>query len=178
MSFLAIPVALALAMATFPVGQAEVQTVPQVDLERYLGRWYEVARFPNDFQKDCAGDVRATYSKRTDGRLKVLNECSTRDGKEKSAEGVARVVDATTNAKLKVRFAPAFLSWISAVWGDYWILGLDRDYRWATVGSPDRKYLWILSRTPQIGEAEYDRAVKHATDNGFDGSRLVRTPQR
>ena len=153
-----------------------VKTVPKVDVDRYLGRWYELARFPNVFQRQCEGDVRATYARRSDGRLDVTNECRTRDGMT-TATGVARIVDTATNAKLKVRFAPAALSFLPFVWGDYWILGLQDDYRWAVVGTPDRKYLWILSRTPVLGDEELNRAREIASANGFDVSRLVTTPQ-
>jgi apolipoprotein D and lipocalin family protein len=152
-----------------------VTTVERVDLERYLGKWYEVARFPNRFQDQCAGDVAATYVRRPDGRIDVLNECRTKDGSTDTAKGVARVVDERTGAKLKVRFAPAFLSFLPFVWGDYWILGLADDYSWATVGSPDRKYLWILSRTPQLEPSALEQARGRAAVNGFDVDRLVPT---
>ena len=154
-----------------------VVTVPQVDLDRYLGQWYEIARFPNRFQKKCAGEVRATYAKRPDGRIDVLNECTTGDGQVTKAAGVARVVDERSRAKLKVRFAPAALSFLPFVWGDYWILGLADDYSWATVGSPDRGYLWVLSRTASLDEASYAAAVERARANGFDVGRLERTRQ-
>ena len=155
----------------------EVQVVPSVDLDRYAGRWYEIARYPNRFQRDCTGDVRATYTRRPDGRIDVLNQCATADGVN-DARGIARVADKTTNAKLEVRFAPAILSWIPAVWGDYWVIGLDPDYRWAVVGSPDRKYLWVLSRTPLMADADYAAAVSGAASNGFDPGGLVKTPQQ
>jgi len=165
-----------LMMALTPQPQP-VATVPQVDLDRYLGQWYEIARFPNRFQKKCAGEVRATYAKRPDGRIDVVNECATGDGRVTKAAGVARVVDERTRARLKVRFAPAALSFLPFVWGDYWILGLAEDYSWATVGSPDRGYLWILSRTPSLDEGAYAAAVERARANGFDTSRLERTRQ-
>ena len=154
-----------------------VTTVSSVDLARYAGDWFEVARYPNWFQKKCAGDVKATYAQRPDGRITVTNRCRTADGDTTEAAGIARVVDETTRAKLKVRFAPSFLSFLPFVWGDYWILGLDEDYRWAVVGSPDRNYLWILSRTPALEPAMYDKAVAQARANGFDVSRLQRTNQ-
>ena len=119
-----------------------VRTVPAVNLDRYAGEWFEVARFPNRFQDQCTGEVRATYARRTDGRIDVTNRCRTAEGVD-DAKGVARVIDTQTSAKLKVRFAPAYLSWLPSVWGDYWIIGLADDYGWAVVGSPDRKYLWI-----------------------------------
>ncbi len=151
-----------------------MRTVDKVDLTRYVGEWFEIARFPNRFQRQCLGDVRATYATRPDGRLDVINRCRTGTGATE-ARGVARVVDVATSARLKVRFAPAFLSFLPAVWGDYWVLGLAPDYSWATVGTPDRKYLWILGRTASLGTESYASALDAATSNGFDVSRLVRT---
>ena len=147
-----------------------VRTVETVDLERYAGDWYEVARLPNRFQRRCVSDVRARYVIRTDGQLDVLNQCRTADGVIE-ARGVARIVDTRTSAKLKVRFAPAALSFLPFVWGDYWILGLAADYSWAVVGSPDRKYLWILSRRPELPANARTAALATASANGFDTSR-------
>jgi len=152
-----------------------VRTVDRVDLDRYLGDWFEAARFPNRFQRVCAGDVKASYSRRTDGRIDVVNRCRKQDGTTTVASGVARIVDPATSAKLKVRFAPAALSFLPFVWGDYWILGLAPDYSWATVGSPDRDYLWILSRTPLLDDERFAAAVNIAKSMGFDVSRLTRT---
>ena len=119
---------------------APVRTVPIVDLDRYAGDWFEIARFPNRFQRQCVGDVRASYTRRSDGRIDVVNRCRTADG-QTEARGVARIVDERTFARLKVRFAPAWLSWLPAVWGDYWIIGLAADYSWAVVGDPGREVL-------------------------------------
>jgi apolipoprotein D and lipocalin family protein len=149
-----------------------------VDLSRYGGLWYEIARLPNRFQDRCAGDVVATYTLRSDGRVAVVNECQQSDGKAARAEGVARRADEKGPAsRLKVRFAPAWLSFLPPVWGDYWILELDRDYRHAVVGDPSRKYLWILSRTPEMDAATYDSLVASAGRLGFDVTRLARTAQ-
>jgi apolipoprotein D and lipocalin family protein len=156
-------------------GAEPVRTVDSVDLERYLGEWFEVARFPNRFQRSCVGDVRADYARRADGRLDVINRCRTDDGAMKEAQGVARVVDSATSAKLKVRFAPAVLSFLPFVWGDYWILGLADDYSWAVVGSPDRQYLWVLSRTPGLDQERLATALATARTNGFDVERLETT---
>lgn len=153
---------------------AAVRTVDAVDLDRYLGDWCEIARFPNRFQRHCIGDVRATYARRADGRIDVINRCRTADGVSE-AQGIARVVDRRTSAKLKVRFAPAVLSWLPFVWGDYWILGLADDYSWSVVGSPDRQYLWILAREGTFDANRYASAVRVARDNGFDTERLVKT---
>lgn len=144
-----------------------------VDFNRYLGEWFEIARFPNRFQRACTGDVRATYTRRSDGRIDVLNQCRATDGRLIEAHGVARIVDAHTSAKLKVRFAPAVLSFLPFVWGDYWIVGLGDDYSWAVVGSPDRRYLWILARAPTTAGLNAARAAARA--NGFDTDRLVMT---
>jgi apolipoprotein D and lipocalin family protein len=153
---------------------AAVRTVESVNLERYLGDWFEIARYPNRFQRRCTGNVRASYARRPDGRLDVINRCRTAEGAIE-ARGVARVVDARTSAKLKVRFAPAALSFLPFVWGDYWILGLAEDYSWAVVGSPDRKYLWLLARTPALGTQRYNAALEVVRRNGFDAGRLVKT---
>ena len=173
------PLVLAFALAAAPgaAGQDRpVQTVGKVDLSRYVGEWFEVARFPNRFQRQCLGDVRAVYAIRQDGRLDVVNRCRTDNGVTE-ARGVARVVDSRTAAKLKVRFAPAILSFLPAVWGDYWVVGLAPDYSWATVGSPDRKYLWILGRTPAIETEAYAAALEAAKSNGFDVASLIKTEQ-
>lgn len=169
---------LIIALAAAPgQGQPPVQTVDRVDLQRYAGEWFEIARFPNDFQDHCARDVRARYTLRDDGRVDVVNTCVTAEGKIDEAEGVARIVDRATSARLEVRFAPAILSFLPGVWGDYWIIGLAPDYSWAVVGSPDRKYLWVLSRTRRLDDAAYEKALDAARANGFDESRLVKTPQ-
>ena len=156
---------------------APVRTVERVDLQRYLGEWFEIARFPNRFQRICAGDVRATYARRPDGRIDVINRCRTAQGAVQEAQGVARVVDLKTSARLKVRFAPGFLSFLPFVWGDYWVIGLADDYSWAVVGSPDRAYLWILGRTPVLPADRYESALAAARASGFDVQRLVKTSQ-
>lgn len=143
------------------------RTVERVDLARYAGTWYEIASFPTRFQRGCTGTT-ASYGLRDDGRVSVRNRCI-RDGEERGIEGVAWPVD-PSNARLKVRFFWPFA-------GDYWVLALDPDYRWALVGHPDRDYLWILSRTPRLDDALYDALVAKAQAQGFEVSRLVRTPQ-
>jgi apolipoprotein D and lipocalin family protein len=155
---------------------APVRTVPSVDLDRYLGDWFEIARLPNRFQRECVGDVRATYVRRSDGLLDVVNRCRTLEG-ETEARGIARIVDERAFAKLKVRFAPAWLSWLPMVWGDYWIIGLAPDYSWAVVGEPGRNYLWILARAPQLDDESIAAARSAARASGYDVDRLVPTPQ-
>lgn len=147
-----------------------LETVPSVDLNRYAGRWYEIARYPNRFQRQCAGDTMATYSLLGDGRIAVVNTCRTKDGKVDVAKGKAKISDKRTNTKLKVTFFWPFS-------GDYWIIGLDREYRWAVVGEPSRKYLWILSRTPEMKHEDYNAALRAVRKNGYDEARLLMTPQ-
>lgn len=154
----------------------EVKTVPSVDLKRYVGKWYEIAKFPNGFQKKCVSGTTAEYSAGVDGEINVINRCKTADGNDE-AQGVARVVAGSNNSKLQVRFAPAWLGWLPMVWGDYWIMELDPQYTLVTVGSPSREYLWILSRTPAITDEQYENAVNNATKQGFDTSRLVKSKQ-
>ena len=153
------------------------QTVDKVDLERYAGKWYEIARFPNRFQKQCVGNTTAEYAKREDGDITVTNRCRTEEGKTDVAEGRARIADPATNARLEVRFAPAIVAWLPMVWAPYWILDLAPDYSLAAVGDPQREYLWILARTPKIDEDKYEALVNRLTAQGFDTARLVRTKQ-
>lgn len=173
---LAVAVAPTLQPAVQAQTASQVRTVPSVDLDRYAGEWFEIARFPNRFQRQCVGDVRATYARRTDGRLDVVNRCRAADG-ETEARGVARIVDERSFAKLKVRFAAAWLSWLPMVWGDYWIIGLAPDYSWAVVGDPGREYLWILARAPHLDDEALAAARTIARGNGFDVDLLATTPQ-
>jgi apolipoprotein D and lipocalin family protein len=152
-------------------------TVASVDLERYAGRWFEIARYPNSFQKGCVGTT-ADYVLRPDGRIRVLNACriDTLDGKEKTAQGRARVVEGSNGSRLKVRFAP---DWIPFAEGDYWILHLEPDYSAVLVGDPAGKYLWVLSRTPQLAEETYARVLERAQTLGYATAplQLVLQPQ-
>ena len=149
----------------------ELQVVPYVDLDRYTGTWYEIARYPHKFQKGCTGS-RATYTLRDDGKLSVLNECYEESDRRKlrSAKGKAWVVDTKTNAKLKVSFFWPFS-------GDYWIIDLGRDYEYAVIGHPERKYLWILSRTQVMDEGVYGGILNRLKAQHYDISGLIRTQQ-
>jgi apolipoprotein D and lipocalin family protein len=152
----------------WPAEAQAPQTVPFVDLQKYAGKWYEIARYPNRFQKKCISDVRATYSLMSDGKVSVLNQCTQANGKTKTANGTGKVVDRTGNAKLKVTFFWPF-------YGDYWILDLDSNYTFAVVGEQDRKYLWILSRTPEIDSNLYNKILERIRNQGYDTSKLIRT---
>ena len=149
-----------------------LETVAHVDLRRYVGTWYEIANFPQRFQRGCTATT-ATYTLRDDGEIDVLNRCreGAVDGPEKSAHGRARVVDRSTNAKLEVSFFRPF-------WGDYWIIDLADDYSYAVVGHPGRDYLWILARAPSMSDATYDGIVARLRTRGYETSRLVRTLHR
>ena len=152
--------------------------VPSVDLARYTGKWYEIARLPNRFQKNCAGEVMAEYAPLAGNQLQVVNACRKKNGQTMRAEGQARLADKSgPNSKLEVRFAPAWLSWLPAVWGDYWIIDLATDYSYSVVGTPDRKYLWILARTPNLDEAIYQRIIQQTAAQGFAVAQLVKTRQ-
>ena len=156
------------------VAAEPLRVVAQVDFNRYAGRWYEIARRPNWFEKSCVSDVTAEYSPNADGRITVINRCRQADGRIKEAAGIARRVDGQPPSVLKVRFAPSFLSFIPQVWGDYQIIALASDYTHAVVGSPDRKYLWFLARTTQLDPDVYNSLVDVARSQGFDTSTLIK----
>lgn len=168
---------IAFAQQNNSANQQEVKTVPNVDLKRYSGKWFEFARYPNKFQKKCVGNTTAIYTIKDDDKIEVLNKCLEKNGKVNDAKGEARIVDKTSNAKLEVRFAPGFLSFLPFVWGDYWIIDLDSDYQYAAVGDPKREYLWILSRSPKLDDATYQNILRRVEKMGFNPGKLVKTPQ-
>lgn len=152
-----------------------LSTVSSVDLTRYAGTWYEIARLPMWFQRHCV-DSKAIYTSRPDGAIGVHNECVTDTGGHDQIEGVATVVDKATNARLAVVFDNFFARLFgSSHDGNYWILALDSGYHTALIGTPDRRYLWILSRAPQLDEPTYHRLVEQAKRFGFPVSELIRT---
>jgi apolipoprotein D and lipocalin family protein len=156
--------------ATAAGREPELVTVPHVDLARYLGRWYEIARYPNLFEEQCDRDACADYALRDDGRIDVLNSCVRKDGSHSEAKGWAKISNPSTNAKLRVTFYWPFF-------GDYWVLELGENYEYAVVGEPSRKYLWILSRTPQMSEDQYHVITGDLAAKGYDAARLVRVKQ-
>ncbi|MET3383431.1 MULTISPECIES: lipocalin family protein [Variovorax] len=161
-----------------PLMPAPLQVVAPVDLQRYAGIWHEQARLPNRFQKQCAGPVVAEYTPQPGGAVQVLNRCVREDGNFDEAVGAARVVPVAGQpgaGRLQVRFAPAWLGWLPMVWGDYWILKLDRDYQVSLVGTPDRQYLWVLSRAPRLDEAVLRAELDYARSLGFDTDKVVLT---
>ncbi|HUN64913.1 MAG TPA: lipocalin family protein [Bacteroidota bacterium] len=155
-----------------------LRVVTSVDLKQYTGTWFEIARLPNRFQNDCAGDVTATYILLDDGEMKVVNRCRKEHGDTTEAEGLAkRAGDDEPVSKLKVRFAPSFLSFLPFVWGDYWIIDLAADYSYAVIGEPKREYLWVLARTPVMESDTLTQILARVTAQGYDISTIIKTQQ-
>lgn len=178
--FAAALLALAVLAGRAQAAPAPLPVVQQVDLGRYAGTWYEAARLPNYFQRKCASQVTARYAVQPDGQVSVLNQCVDGDGERIQSKGVARRVDASTAGQagqLEVRFLPQWLSWVPFAWGDYSIIALDPQYQVALVGTPNREYLWVLSRRPDLPQAELDQWLAKARDLGFPTDRVTRTPQ-
>ena len=148
--------------------QAPLQTVPHVDLNKYLGKWYDIASFPQRFQKGCTCTT-AEYALGKNGTITVTNTCN-KEGKMKVATAKAKVIDKETNAKLSVQFFWPFK-------GKYWIIDLADDYSYAVVGHPNREYLWILSRTKEMAAATYGAILGRMREKGFDLSKLQKTVQ-
>lgn len=142
-----------------------VTTIRQLDLDRYTGQWHEIAKIPNRFQDQCARATTATYTLREDGRIDVVNRCLDAEGEVEAARGVAKIVDHESNAKLQVSFV-SFLGW-RPFWGDYWVIGLDEDYQWAIVGTPDREYGWVLARAPQLDKRTLEQIFTILEHNGY-----------
>ncbi|KAK2412783.1 hypothetical protein P8452_73090 [Trifolium repens] len=155
----------------------EIEVVKGVDLERYMGRWYEIASFPSIFTPKNGENTRATYTLNTDGTVHVLNETWNK-GKRDYIEGSAYKANPNSDeAKLKVKFyVPPFLP-IIPVTGDYWILYLDQDYQYALIGGPTTKYLWILSRKTHLDDEIYNQLIEKAKEEGYDVTKLHKTPQ-
>ena len=157
----------------------DLPTQPNVDLNRYAGTWHEQARLPASFQKDCVGDVKAEYALQPDGTISVTNQCRKDDGSIKvaNAEGrIAKSGEMEDPARLEVRFAPEWTSWLPMVWGDYWIIRLEGDYEYSLVGTPDRKYLWVLSRADDADPAVVQELLDYAGTLGFPVEEVIRQP--
>ncbi len=177
-AFLALSALIPASISAQSKNQNTLETVASVDLKRYAGKWFEIARYPNKFQKQCAGNTTATYNFLSGGEIEVINQCVKKDGTTIDAKGKGRFADKTNNAKLEVRFAPGFLSFLPKVWGDYWIIDLDDQYNYAAVGDPKREYFWILSRQPEMSDATYQNLLRRAEAKGFNPGKVIKTPQR
>jgi apolipoprotein D and lipocalin family protein len=154
-----------------------VTPVSSVDLKQYSGKWFEIARYQNKFQKNCIGNTTATYKMKEEGKFEVLNECLRKNGTVIDAKGEGKIIDKNSNAKLEVRFAPGYLAFLPSVRGDYWIIDLDTNYQYAVVGDPKREYLWVLSRTPEMNVATYQNILRRLETMGYKPGKLVKTPQ-
>ena len=152
---------------------SEPETVERVDLERYMGLWYEYAKLPNSFQDQCVANTTAEYTLRDDGRVTVVNRCDTADGVD-VATGVARVVDEETNAKLEVSFVE--ILGLNLFWGDYWVIGLGDDYEYAVVGHPERRFGWLLVRDPDVSEDLMDEMFFILESRGYRHADFETTP--
>ena len=149
------------------VKQMEVQAVSSVDLKRYAGKWFEIARYPNKFQKNCVGNTTVTYTQKVDYQMDVSSQCVKKNGAMENTKFEAKITDKTTNAKFDVQNAP----------GDFWIVDLDSDYKYAAIGDPKRENFWILSRESEMKDAVYQDILRRVEKMGFNPGKVVKTPQ-
>ena len=163
--------------ATAPAQPGPLLTIAALDVPRYMGTWYEIAKYPNSFQKKCLADTSAQYSLLPGGTVQVVNRCRKENGDFDQAIGEARQIGAATSPKLQVRFAPAWLSWLPVVWGNYWVIDLDEAYQLVAVSEPTREYLWVLSRTPQVSDQAYGALLLRLKAQGLSLERLERSKQ-
>jgi apolipoprotein D and lipocalin family protein len=156
--------------------QDDPSTNQVINLELYMGTWYEIARYPNKFQAKC-GATSAQYSLTSSGRVNVLNICELKDrpGEFKTAKGIARVVNKVTNAVLSVSFVPLLNQW-GLFGGDYRIIAIDDHYEMVLVGDKKREFLWVLSRTPHLSSSDLNELIKIAEQKGFDPKKIITTP--
>jgi apolipoprotein D and lipocalin family protein len=166
------------ALAVGAWAQDSLATIPSLNVQRYMGTWYEIAKYPNFFQKKCVSNTVANYEAQANGTIRVTNRCTDSDGKTKEALGEARQIGNATSPKLEVRFAPAWLSFLPLVWGDYWIIDLDADYQLVAISEPRQELLWVLSRTPTPNPEAYKLLTERLAKRGFDLKKMEATPQR
>ena len=176
-TLLVLSTALAHAADATPPPAPALTPIASLDVPRYMGTWYEIAKYPNFFQRQCAADTQADYSARSDGMVQVVNRCRKANGEMSVAVGAARQLGDANSPKLEVRFAPAWLSFIPLVWGDYWVIDIDPAYQLVAVSEPKREYLWILSRTAKVAPAAYDALLARLVTQGFDLKRLELSKQ-
>ncbi|MPW45812.1 lipocalin family protein [Acinetobacter guerrae] len=164
-----------LAVATVAYAQSKpLPTVERVELDKYLGVWYEIARKPMFFENKCARDITATYTLNENGNVSLDNRCYSKDGELKQSVGEAFVENPPFNTKLKVSFLPEAVRWVPVARGDYWILKLDENYQTVLVGEPSRKYLWVLSRTPDLSEDIVNEYLNYAKSLGYQLNDIIR----
>ena len=171
-------VLIGLGAATLAYAQTKpLQTVDKVQLDRYLGVWYEIARKPMYFENKCSRDITATYTLNENGNVSVTNRCFSKDGQLQQSIGEAFVQNAPFNTKLKVSFLPEAIRWLSVARGDYWILKIDDDYQTVLIGEPRRKYMWVLSRSAQPDQAVVNEYLEYAKSVGYNLTDLIHTKQ-
>lgn len=162
--------------ATIIIGQTdELSTVDSIDLEKYSGTWFEIAKIPNSFQDHCEKNVTANYKINEEGDIIVTNSCIDYENELDEATGLARVVDKESNSKLEVSFV-SILGW-HLFWGDYWILELEENYNYVVVGTPSRKYGWILSRSKELKDEDLESCFNVLRQNGYDINKFEKTIQ-
>ncbi len=159
-----------------------LKAVATLDVSKYMGRWYQVALYPNRFQSDCASDTEARYTLLDNGDVTVLNQCRTQNGSMDTAQGIAQAATPVSSgqlspAQLKVSFLPRWLRWTGWGWGNYWVVQLADDYRYAVVSEPTRQFLWVLSRTPAMKPQDEADVFSYLQRNGFDLARVQRHSQ-
>lgn len=159
------------------LAQEPLTTIPSLDVPRYIGTWYEIAKYPNFFQRKCASNTVANYEAQPNGTVRVTNRCTDSDGKVKEAIGEARQIGSATSPKLEVRFAPAWLSFLPLVWGNYWVIDLDADYTLVAISEPRQELLWVLSRTPVPNPEAFRLLTERLAKRGFDLKKMEATPQ-
>lgn len=154
-----------------------LSTIPVLDVPRYMGTWYEIAKYPNWFQRKCTSATSAEYRLNKDGTVQVINRCRIASGEGIEAIGAARQIGLATSARLKVSFAPGWLSWLPLVWGDYWVIDLDERYQLVAVSEPGREFLWILARERRVAPIEYQNLLARLQKKGFDLRKLELSSQ-
>ena len=158
--------------------EGELRTIPALDVPRYMGAWFEIAKYPNRFQKKCVQDTRADYKLLANGTVQVTNRCTMDNGEVETVVGAGRQVGDARSPKLEVRFAPEWLSFIPMVWGNYWVIDLDPEYQLVAVSEPKRDYLWVLARTPTVNPRAYEELIARLEKMGFDSRKIVPTRQK
>lgn len=165
-----------ISIASSEIEKAPVKTVARVDLQQYMGKWYEIASIPQFFQRKCVANTSAEYSFAEENLVRVYNSCETKTGERTFAEGRAKVIDTQSNSKLKVTFVK-FFDWIFSFGGNYWILDLGENYSYAVIGDPSRSYSWILSRNPWLSTEQLTAAAKVLQEQGYDTCLLLTSVQ-
>lgn len=161
--------------ASAPQKPQSVQSVEKIDVVRYMGTWHEIARLPLIYQEKCLGDVQAHYTLQADNTVQIINSCRQANGDVAQSVGKAWLQN-QGGSQLKVSFLPKILRWLPIGRGDYWILRLDADYQTVLIGTPNRQYLWVLSRSPKLDERVLQDYLQTAREQGFDLRQLIVNP--